>query len=158
MREGSLSTGMAKPLKEFSQDASDDRFPLVNRIDHVAILVKDGDRSAAYFRDELKLRLVHDETLGHTGSRLIYFDAGSAFVQLVQPVGPGSVADYLAEHGEGLHHICFATEDIQRVLDSLPSESDSVIFQGGRNRRACFLTHEPSRAKIELTEENPVSQ
>lgn len=158
MHEGSLSTGMAKPLNEYSQGVPDDRFPLINRIDHVAILVEDGDRSAAYFRDELKLRLVHDETLGHAGSRLIYFDAGNAFVQLVQPVGPGSVADHLAEHGEGLHHVCFATEDIQRVLDSLSGEADSVIFQGGRNRRACFLSREPSRAKIELTEEDPVPQ
>lgn len=132
-------------------------FSLVNRIDHVAILVRDGDSAITYFRDGLKLKLVHDETLSHTNSRLIYLDAGNSFVQLVQPVGPGSLADHLAERGEGLHHVCFETEDIQSVLDVLPGESGSVIFQGGRGRRSCFLAHNPNRAKVEFTEREPLS-
>lgn len=151
MSESSPMQSSASQVTNVFTGLPDDFFP-VNRIDHVAILVRDGDRAINYFRDSLNLRLMHDETLSHTNSRLIYLDAGNSFVQLVQPVGPGSLADHLAERGEGLHHVCFETEDIQSVLDVLPGESDSAIFQGGRGRRSCFLAHNPNGAKLEFTE------
>ncbi len=45
--------------------------------------------------------------------RLTYLDAGSVFIQLVEPLDDESpIAAHLAEHGEGLHHIAFAVEDV----------------------------------------------
>jgi methylmalonyl-CoA epimerase len=128
---------------------------MIERIDHVAIAVHAIDASLPYYRDELRLVLVHDEVLPEIGVRLAYLDAGNTMVQLVEPIADGPVATFLAEHGEGLHHICFAVEAIPTVLQSLAGETQARIFMGGRKRRCAFLLHRPNGLLTELTETRP---
>ncbi len=106
-------------------------------IDHVAIAVRDVDEAAAMFMRLLGWQVTGDEIVAAAGVRLVYLSAAQdvparqpvaavteggqlgeapaadAQLQLVQPVAPGGVADFVAEHGEGLHHICFRTHDIE---------------------------------------------
>jgi methylmalonyl-CoA/ethylmalonyl-CoA epimerase len=129
----------------------------VSCIDHVAVAVTDADAASAYYREHLGLAVAHDERLPAIGVRLMYLRAGTTqtadtMVQLVQPIGDGPVADFLAEHGEGLHHVCFAVPALDDALDVLPGESGTGVFAGGRGRRACFLSARPGGALIELTE------
>lgn len=128
---------------------------MIERIDHIAIAVRAIDASLPYYRDELRLVLTHDEVLPDIGVRLAYLDAGNTMVQLVEPTADGPVATFLAEHGEGLHHICFAVADIPAVLQRLSGESDARIFRGGRARRCAFLLHRPNGLLTELTETQP---
>lgn len=129
----------------------------VSHIDHVAVAVADADAASTYYCKQLGLTLDHDERLPAIGVRLMYLRPGTdgsaaATVQLVQPIGDGPVADFLAERGEGLHHVCFAVPDIDDALNALPGERGTGVFTGGRGRRACFLSTRPSGALIELTE------
>ena len=78
-------------------------------------------------------------------------------LQLVQPTGPGPIADFLAAQGEGLHHICLAVEDIPATLRRLPGQEGVRVGMGGRGRRACFLAAPPNGLRIELTELAPWS-
>jgi methylmalonyl-CoA epimerase len=124
-------------------------------VDHVAIAVWDADASLARYTDGLGLTLVGDERAEDPGVRLVYLDAGNTFVQLVQPIRPGPVRQFLTERGEGLHHVCFAVDRLERVLAALPGQHDVPIFRGGRGRRACFLTGTANGALVELTEHEP---
>lgn len=120
-------------------------------IDHVAILVKDIDESLGDFVDGLGLQLVSDETLHDPPVRLAHLDAGNVDLQLVQPLGPGKLADDLQRVGPGLHHVCFGVPSLDAALESL-SEPSSASFIGGRGRRACFLSRRPSQLYLELIE------
>ena len=121
----------------------------------MAIAVHDIDASLAHYTKHLRLPLAGDERADEPGVRLTYLAAGNAFLQLVQPTRPGPVADFLAERGEGLHHVCFAVTQIEPALARLPGEDGARIFLGGRGRRACFLTGTANGALIELTETSP---
>ena len=125
------------------------------QIDHIAVAVRDIDASLPYYVDQLGLTPIHDEVLPAAGVRLLYLDGGSTMLQLVQPVAPCPVADYLDQRGEGLHHLCFAVDDIPTALRALPGQSGVPIVMGGRGRRACFLASPPNKLRIELTEIAP---
>lgn len=136
--------------------ADDARLPLFDRVDHVAIAVRDIDASLPHYTGVYGLPLAGDEEADEPGVRLAYLAAGNTFVQLVQPLRPGPVAEFLDAHGEGLHHVCFTVPRIEDALARLPGEHGSRVFQGGRGRRACFLTGTANGALVELTESEPI--
>ncbi|WP_020576537.1 VOC family protein [Actinopolymorpha alba] len=129
---------------------------LVDFVDHIAVAVHDADQALHHYVKALGLRVLADERAEDPGVRLVYVDAGNVMIQLVEPFREGTVAAFLRERGEGLHHICFNVERIEPVLQSLPGQQDARIFAGGRGRRACFLLEEPNGVRIELTERHPV--
>jgi catechol 2,3-dioxygenase-like lactoylglutathione lyase family enzyme len=123
------------------------------RIDHVGVVVRDIELTrAAYVRD-FGLEPDGEEVVDSVNVRLAYLkclgDRDPAYLQLVQPLGPGPAADFLAEHGEGLHHVCFGVPDISRALRQIDGEADTAVFQGGRGRAACFLGTRPDNVLIE---------
>jgi methylmalonyl-CoA/ethylmalonyl-CoA epimerase len=63
--------------------------------------------------------------------RLVFLPTGpepAARLELVEPVDTESgVARYLAAHGEGVHHVCFATEDLPASLDALAAREAELI-------------------------------
>jgi methylmalonyl-CoA epimerase len=128
---------------------------MIGQVDHVAIAVWDIDASLAYYTNELGLTLVGDEQLPDVGVRLAYFNAGNVLLQLVQPTSSESIRNFLHERGEGLHHICFAVENIPDVLHRLAGEEDARVFLGGRGRRCAFLLNHPNGITTELTELAP---
>jgi carnitine-CoA ligase len=126
------------------------------RIDHVGIVVRDIELTRAAYVQILGLEPDADEVVDSVNVRLAYLkcpgDPDPAYVQLVQPLGPGPVADFLTQHGEGLHHVCFAVADMSSALGRIDGEAGSAVFTGGRGRAACFLGTRPGNVLIELTE------
>lgn len=125
-------------------------------VDHVAIAVADADAAARTFASLLGYAVTGDEVVRAAGVRLVYLsgatDADVTQLQLVQPLGPGPVAEFLASHGEGLHHVCFRTADIAHSLRSAGESGTDGVFTGGRGRPCAFLTVTPHGVRVELTE------
>lgn len=121
-----------------------------DRVDHVAYAVRDIDAALPWWTKVLGLPLVHDEVAEEPGSRLAYLLAGGLYVQLVQPVRPNAVQDFLDAHGEGLHHIAFRVTSLPRTLARL--DDPAPVFAGGRGCDACFLTTAPEGTHIELVQ------
>lgn len=127
------------------------------RLDHVAIAVRDTEASLRFFRDELGLPVVAvDEPPPPAPPvRLTYLGAGETLLQLVEPLDDDSpLAAWLAEHGEGLHHLCFGTSDvtaeIRRLAGDLP-----VVVGSGRGLPAAFLPGAlPHGVRIEFTQQS----
>lgn len=127
------------------------------RLDHVGIAVWDADALIPYYRETLGLELVGDELADQPGTRLVYFRAGDAFIQLVQPVSStADIREWLVEHGEGIHHFCLAVDDLSDAAAVSEHPEDVAVFRAGRRRNACFLNGvAPSAVKIEVTELRP---
>ena len=68
-------------------------------------------------------------------------DAGNAFLQLVEPLDEtSSIAAWLSEHGEGLHHVCFGVDDVEQAVTSLSDPGAPVVLGNGRGRVSSFVT------------------
>jgi methylmalonyl-CoA/ethylmalonyl-CoA epimerase len=120
-------------------------------VDHVAVLVPDIDAALGEFGGRLGLSVASDETLEDAAVRLVHLDAGNVDLQLVEPQGPGRLADDLKRHGPGLHHVCFGVPALPGALAGL-GEPAQGTFRGGQGRPACFLASRPGGLYIELIE------
>lgn len=127
---------------------------LLRRLDHVAVVVRSTDGALRYYRDRLGLAVHSTEEIGELGVRLTYLDAGNAFLQLVEPLDEtGPLAAWLAEHGEGLHHVCFGVDDVTEALAALSDNGAPVSLGQGRGRLSGFVaTSDGHGVRIECTE------
>ena len=129
--------------------------PGIRRLDHVAIVIEDTNTALRYFEGRLGLRVVHSEDLSEPPVRLTYLDAGNAFIQLVEPLTPSSqIALFLAENGEGVHHVCFGVNDVADGLDALrEQEFEQLPVGSGRGRPSGFAANgSPHGLRIECTQ------
>jgi methylmalonyl-CoA/ethylmalonyl-CoA epimerase len=105
----------------------------LQRLDHVAVAVTDTERALEYFCGRLGLEVASSEEIDTPHVRLTYLAAGSVFIQLVEPLDDASpIAAHLAEHGEGLHHIAFAVEDVPATAAELADEGAPDVTVGRR--------------------------
>ena len=119
-------------------------------VDHIGIAVADASAAVSWISDRLGVPVVHDETLSDPPVRLLYVDAGNVMLQFVQPTGPGRVASFLQEHGEGLHHLCLRVADVPEAASAIAPEGPGTAFVGGRGQMTCFLDVRPSGILLEL--------
>ena len=119
--------------------ARDAAAPKLRRLDHVAILVRDTNEAVKHYEQALGLRLISSETVKALSVRLSYLDCGNAFLQLVEPLDPASaLAAVLEERGEGLHHICFAVDDVKAAVSAMRGRDDLPLGTG-RGRPSAFV-------------------
>lgn len=116
---------------------------MLQKIHHVAVVVRDADQALAFYRDALGLRVTADQVIEDQGVRGVLLECGDGEIELIQPVRDGTgVARFLESRGEGLHHLCFQTDDVARELDEAKARGIRVIDQAPRRGLAgliCFL-------------------
>jgi methylmalonyl-CoA epimerase len=129
--------------------------PSLRRLDHVALLVRSTEDALAFFRDHLGLEVAHSEEAQAPRARLTYLDCGNLYLQLVEPLDASSeLARELAAEGEGIHHICFATDDVIGAARALATAADGEVRpSNGRGRMSAFVPGtRPHGVLIECTE------
>ncbi len=127
-------------------------------LDHVGVVVRDLDEAVHRFGAQFGWSLAGSrEQLDAVGVHLAYLRNGAdgTLVQIVCPSQPGSLRDHLDACGEGLHHLCFAVEDIRAAAATMAPGAYVSIVRGGRGRLACFLPEPAVGVRIELTEARP---
>ncbi|MEO9596135.1 VOC family protein [Rhodopirellula bahusiensis] len=127
--------------------------PLFNKLDHIAIVVRNTDEALSFYRDQLGLPVVIDENIESGNVRLTHLDMGNLHLQLVQPLTDDHpLMDHLNQHGEGLHHLCFETDDVRETFAKLPSRGMSpksdTPHDGVLNKKAGFIDPTKTRGVI----------
>ena len=102
--------------------------PIMNKINHIAIVVKDIDEALKFWRDALGLEVDHIEDVPSQQSRVAFIPVGDSEIELVSPTSQDSgLAKFLEKRGEGLHHLCFEVDDLSEVLDELKIKGVRLI-------------------------------
>ena len=132
---------------------------MFKRFDHVAIVVADTEQALRHYRDALGLPFLFSEVLEHQGVRLTHLDMGAGHLQLVQPLTQEHpLQEYLRQHGEGLHHICFLVDCVPVALAALREHGmkawNAALHRGPEGREAGFIDPQTARGVlIEITGE-----
>jgi methylmalonyl-CoA/ethylmalonyl-CoA epimerase len=130
----------------------------IRSLDHVAFLVADTETALTTFRDRFGLVVVAQEVNDEAHVRMTYLDAGNALLQLVEPLSDESpLARVLRNQGEGLHHICFAVDDVEAAAKRFVADETPFTWgAGGRGRRSAFVPGVPPHGvTVELNEFEP---
>jgi methylmalonyl-CoA epimerase len=98
------------------------------RIHHVAIVVKSIEAALGPYRDLLGLPLETIMDIESDHVRIAFLGAGESKVELVQPTDDTTgVARFLANKGEGFHHVCFEVANLAEELTRLGIEGVELI-------------------------------
>jgi methylmalonyl-CoA/ethylmalonyl-CoA epimerase len=126
------------------------------RIAHIGIAVRALAESLPFYRDILGLPTVPLDDAD--GAAIAGLAAGESLVELLEPHAPGSpIAKFIDSRGPGIHHICFAVDDLDHALERCRAAGVRLIDQtprvGAEGKRIAFL--HPSATGgvlVELTE------
>jgi len=84
------------------------------RFDHAGIATPEADSLVFCFEDLLDCEVAHRELFD--GMEITFLDVGNGYLELLEPRDGGPIAGYLDDHGPGIHHLAFATDDIESAL------------------------------------------
>jgi methylmalonyl-CoA/ethylmalonyl-CoA epimerase len=105
----------------------------LGRLDHVGIAVADLGAARALYEQVLGLEVTHEEVIEDQGVHELLLRSGDAFVQLVAPLSPDTpVGRFLANRGEGVHHIGYAVPDVAAAIAELRTQGVEVIAPAPR--------------------------
>lgn len=88
-------------------------------------------------------------------AKLAFFNLGQVQLELIEPMGGASTWQVaLDEKGEGVHHIAFWVEGMQRSVDFLKTHNIPMIQRGdmGEGQYAYFDAEAPLGVTLELLE------
>jgi methylmalonyl-CoA epimerase len=98
------------------------------RVHHVAIVVRSIEAALAVYRDLLGLPLETIMDIESDHVRIAFLGVGESKVELVQPTDDTTgVARFLANKGEGFHHVCFEVANLTEELTRLGIDGVELI-------------------------------
>ena len=101
---------------------------MLKKIDHIAIIVKNADEALKTYSGMFGFE-VEEELEGPGGEfKAVMVKVGDIRVEFLQPMtDEGSFARFLKERGGGLHHVSFATNNINQDLKTLKEQNRRLI-------------------------------
>ena len=132
---------------------------MLAEIDHVAIAVRDLEAAIAWYQEVFGATVAHRERVESDGVEEALLAVADSYVQLLTPFRDDSpVAKYLANKGEGLHHIGYRVADCAVALQSIKDAGGRVIDEsprpGSRGTTVAFVHPKTSFGTlIELVQE-----
>ena len=107
--------------------------PMFTEIDHVAIAVNDLEAAIKYYADVFGAEVDHREVVESDGVEEALLKVAESYIQLLTPTRDDSpVAKYLANKGEGLHHIGYRVKDCGAALQAIKDAGGRVIDDAPR--------------------------
>ncbi len=112
------------------------------RIAHIGIAVRALDDILPLYRDILELPAVPLDDAD--GAHIAGLAAGESLVELLEAGSDDSpIGKFVAKRGPGIHHICFAVDDIDATLERCRASGVRLIDEqpriGAEGKRIAFL-------------------
>ena len=133
-----------------------DPAPRGTSIAHIGIAVETLDAVLPFYRDILGMPEVPLDDAD--GARIAGVAAGGSLVELLEAQSPDTpIGKFVTKRGPGIHHICFAVDDLDGTLERCKAFGlrviDAVPRLGAEGKRIAFL-HPASTAGVlvELSE------
>jgi methylmalonyl-CoA/ethylmalonyl-CoA epimerase len=116
----------------------------MRKIEHIGIAVKSLADSIPLFEKLLNSQCYKTEVVESEKVKTAFFKTGDSKIELLESTdNEGIIARYIDKKGEGLHHLAFDVEDIEKEMQRLGSEGFQLLQTkprpGADNKMVCFL-------------------
>ena len=131
----------------------------MQKIEHIGIAVSDIENSNKVFEKIFGKKNFKEEKVESEGVITSFFQIGENKIELVAATNTDSpISKYLEKNREGMHHIAFDVEDIEKEMDRLKKEGIRLLNdtpkKGADNKLICFLhPKDTNGVLIELCQE-----
>jgi methylmalonyl-CoA/ethylmalonyl-CoA epimerase len=116
----------------------------MKKIEHLGIAVKKFSVSIPLFEKLLNTTCYKTETVNSEQVNTAFFEIGGSKIELLEATDPESVIHkFIEKKGEGLHHIAFEVDNIDKEVKRLMMEGFTFVNEkpkeGADNKMVCFL-------------------
>ncbi len=115
---------------------------MIRKIAHIGVAVKNVEEVEKLYSEILGLPITGREV--SPDNKVSFIPLGDTAIELLQSVKPdGAIARHIEKRGEGIHHIAFQVDNIDKALEEMKAKGISLIDQkprsGAHNSRIAFL-------------------
>jgi methylmalonyl-CoA/ethylmalonyl-CoA epimerase len=116
----------------------------ITHIEHIGIAVKSIEEQLPYYEGVLGLKCYNIETVEDQKVKTAFFRVGETKIELLEPTSDEStIAKFIEKKGEGIHHIAFATNNVNEALKEIEAKGirliDSESRPGAEGLNIAFL-------------------
>lgn len=92
----------------------------ISHIEHIGIAVKSIEETSKYYEGVLGLKCYAIEEVADQKVKTAFFKVGQTKIELLEPTAEDStVAKFIENRGEGIHHIAFCVNGIEKCLSEV---------------------------------------
>jgi len=127
----------------------------ITHIEHIGIAVKSIEEQLPYYEGVLGLKCYNVETVEDQKVKTAFFMVGLTKIELLEPTSEEStIAKFIEKRGEGVHHIAYATKNVNEALKEVEAKGVRLIdreARGGAEGLSIAFLHPKSTGSV-LTE------
>ncbi len=106
---------------------------MLKKIDHIGIAVKNLEEALKFYEGILGLKATKFEVVEHEKVKIAFLPVGNVNLELLQSTEPdGPINKFIWSRGEGVHHIAFKVENIDKTLQFLKEKGEFLIDKEAR--------------------------
>ncbi len=99
------------------------------KIDHIGVAVKSAEEASKMFSAVLKLE-TEEELLEDRKLKIVMVKIGESRVELLEDLNPdGTVSKFIEKRGEGLHHMAFEVDDVNKAVEEMKKNGYRVLSE-----------------------------
>lgn len=133
---------------------------MIEKIDHIGIAVRSIKKTSELFSNILGLKVASEEIVEEQKVKVAFLSLGDSELELLESTSPeGPIARFIEKKGEGIQHIAFRVDNIEKALEKLKKEGVRLIDEkpryGAGGAKIAFLHPKDTNGiLIELSERN----
>ena len=115
---------------------------MIHKIAHIGVAVKNIEEAEKFYTEVLGFKVHDQENLREIKASFI--PIGDTAVELLQSTTPeGVINKFIEKRGEGVQHIAYEVENIEKVLEEFKAKGIPLIDEkprkGAHNSKVAFL-------------------
>ena len=100
----------------------------ITHIEHIGIAVSNINEAKSYYENVLGLKCYAIEEVEDQKVKTAFFMVGETKIELLEATSEDSpVAKFIEKKGQGIHHIAFATDDVNKSLKEAENKGIKLI-------------------------------
>lgn len=114
------------------------------KVEHIGIAVNNLSVAVPLYEQLLNTSCYKKEEVASEGVQTAFYQTGESKIELLESSHPdGVIARFIAQKGEGLHHIAFEVPDIRAEMSRLKAAGFRLLSdepkRGADNKWVCFV-------------------
>jgi methylmalonyl-CoA/ethylmalonyl-CoA epimerase len=105
----------------------------ISKINHIGIAVRDLKKAASLYSDSFGLGVSGEIDVPERKLRIAFTEISGTKLEFLMPTDDDNVvAKFIDKRGEGIHHICFEVDDIEKAISELKSKGVELVDEKPR--------------------------
>lgn len=105
----------------------------LSHIEHIGIAVENLEEAIAFYEKVYGLKCYAVEEVADQKVKTAFFKVGQTKIELLESTDPeGPIGKFLANKGQGIHHIAFAVDNVDKSLEEVQEKGVRLIDKAAR--------------------------